>query len=125
MSHRGEGAIYRDSHDRPSPPGMTSKSTSRPADVAGMAQGSAASATPKESSEQAAPLTAQEGVCPDPSTLKAPVPPPPPPLPESDSSMQVPRMEGEQSQMTEKLDKAIDVRQLSAHDVVPHAAFAA
>ena len=40
------------------------------------------------------------------------------PLPKSDSSIHVPQMAVEKSQLTEKLDKAIDVRQLSAHDVV-------
>ena len=52
------------------------------------------------------------------SVPKASAPPPPPPLPTRDSSIPVPRMAGEKSQMSEKLDKAVDVRQLSAHDVV-------
>ena len=37
----------------------------------------------------------------------------------SDSSISVPRMAVEKSQMTEKLEKAVDARQLSARDVVP------
>ena len=92
MSHRGEGAIYRDGQDRPSPQDAAGRPRTRTGSDAGMAQ---------------------ERV------PKASVPPPPPPLPSSDSSIQVPRMAGEKSQMTAKLDKAVDVRQLSAHDVVP------
>ena len=91
MSHRGEGAIYRDGQDRPSPPDVVRRSGSRSASGAGMAP---------------------ENV------PKASVPPPPPPLPTSDSSIPVPRMAGERSQMTEKLEKAIDMRRLAARDVV-------
>ena len=46
------------------------------------------------------------------------MPPPAPPLPTTDSSILVPRMAEAKSQMSEKLDKAVDARQLSAHDVV-------
>ena len=46
---------------------------------------------------------------------------PPPPPPASSVPILVPRMaEEERSQMTMKLDKAVDVRQLAAHDVVPN-----
>ena len=44
---------------------------------------------------------------------------PPPPLPTSGVPIEVPRMAEEKSQMTMKLDEAVDVRQLAAHDVVP------
>ena len=91
MSHRGEGAIYRDGQDRPSPQDAAGRPRTRSASDAGMAQ---------------------EGV------PKASAPPPPPPLPTGDSSIPVPRMAGEKSQMSEKLDKAVDARRLSAHDVV-------
>ena len=78
MSHRGEGAIYRDSHDRPSPPGVTSKSRSGPADVAEMAQESTPSTVLGESSEQATEqateLPKKEGVYPDPSNLSVSLP---------------------------------------------------
>ena len=44
---------------------------------------------------------------------------PPPPLPTSGVPIEVPRMAEEKSQMTMKLDEAVDARQLAAHDVVP------
>ena len=91
MSHRGEGAIYRDGQDRPPPQEAAGRPRTSSASHAGMAQ---------------------EGV------PKASAPPPPPLLPTGDSSIPVPRMAGEKSQMTEKLDKAVDARRLSAHDVV-------
>ena len=91
MSHRGEGAIYRDGHDKPPPQDADGRPRISSGSDAGMAQEI---------------LT------------KASAPPPPPPLPTGDSSIPVPRMAGEKSQMSEKLDKAVDARQLSAHDVV-------
>ena len=51
------------------------------------------------------------------STASAQPPPPPPPM--SEVSPNVPRMAEEKSQMTMKLDQAVDARQLAAHDVVP------
>ena len=91
MSHRGEGAIYRDGHDKPPPQDADGRPRISSGSDAGMTQ----------------------------ETLpKASAPPPPPPLPTGDSSIPVPRMAGEKSQMSKKLDKAVDARQLSAHDVV-------
>ena len=50
---------------------------------------------------------------------KAPPQPPPTPLSTSDLSPEVPRMAEEKSQLTMKLDQAVDARQLAVHDVVP------
>ena len=52
--------------------------------------------------------------------IAAPQQQPPLPHPASDVPILVPRMaDEEKSQMTMKLDKAVDMRQLAAHDVVP------
>ena len=92
MSHRGEGAIYQDGQDRPSHPVATSRQRTSTAGAAEMAQSGISTASPKQ---------------------------PPPPLPTSDVPMEVPCMAEEKSQMTIKLDQAVDARQLAAHDVVP------
>ena len=91
MSHRGEGAIYKDGQDRPSLPVATSRQRTSTAGVAEMAQSGTSTASPQ---------------------------PLPPPLPTSNVSPDVPRMAEEKSQVTMKLDQAVDARQLAAHDVV-------
>ena len=88
----------------------------READISPLeAQVSAPSQTLEESSQQAPRLPGLAGVYPNPSDLIASMPP----LPQGDSPGTVPETAGEKSRMTERFDKAIDVRQLSAHDVVP------
>ena len=92
MSHRGEGAIYQDGQDRPSQPVASSRQRTNTAGATEMAPSGMSTASPTQ---------------------------PPPPLPSSDIPKDVPHMVEGKSQMTVKLDQAVDARQLAAHDVVP------
>ena len=102
LSHRGEGAIYKDSLAKPSSQ-----------DMPGPPKAKKAKSRKKER------LPGLMGLYPDPTQLQVSSPPPPPPLPESGSSSTMPLPKGEKSQMTEKFDQATDVRNLAAHNVVP------
>ena len=117
MSHRGEGAIYQDSLAKPSSQAMPGSPKAKPTEIAGTAQGDAQGNVPKAPPKERLPGLA--GLHPDPDPTQLQVSSPPPPLPESGSSSSVSLPKGEKSQMTERLDKATDVRQLAAHQVVP------
>ena len=92
MSHRGEGAIYQEGHDRPSQPVALSRQRTSTAGATEMAPSGISTASSTQ---------------------------PSPPLPTSDLPKDVPHMAEGKSQMTVKLDQAVDARQLAAHDVVP------